>query len=617
MVAADHVGLPGRKKSNRGYQRMLASLVTASAFSFLLATSYAQTSRGVTVVPEAIRQQIGFDRGESAGLFVGISSFDDRTFAEVPYAVDDAVDLAHLFSVKLDLIAPSRVILSLSGEPQNLDTRRKLQELKAQGAKTGSPNQSAILRLLSVQSRSSGARGVFVLSIAAHGFNDRGADYLVAADSQREFIQVTGLPVANVLDQVSRAKAGRRIVLLDACRERLNAGRRAGGADPESAMGQAFQEAIATAGGQVILAGSTTGGYAYDDDRLQNGVFSAAVMEGLQGRAEPDEEGLVKVKSLAKFVNARVRQWVVDNRPADVNTSKGITVNLEGRAADLPLAVSAERLQALEAYRTRCRAALVKLRQNLNGFITGALYDEISQFLSCEDPGTTQDGREELLTELEQLDGTSRSQRILVDYYRPRRDAFLAGPGSELGALKAEIAEVNTTGKKLLSSLQSETATELPAPAPPPNDQTQAKVTSLASIAGDQTVETVKPRALIDNGDGTVTDSETGLMWTKDDKGSDIHWNGAKKYCWSLTLAGYSDWRLPTIEELEALHDPSVDGRYEIRRPFHLTDEKLWSSTPKTSRRANYFNFGSGGRSHDYMDTSDGWRALCVHRSGE
>src|ERR1035437_10122075 len=49
----------------------------------------------------------------------------------------------------------------------------------------------------------------------------------------------------------------------------------------------------------------------------------------------------------------------------------------------------------------------------------------------------------------------------------------------------------------------------------------------------------------------TWTDPATGLMWTKKDNGSDVDWNQASAYCSNLQLAGYKDWRLPNIEELQ------------------------------------------------------------------
>jgi len=50
---------------------------------------------------------------------------------------------------------------------------------------------------------------------------------------------------------------------------------------------------------------------------------------------------------------------------------------------------------------------------------------------------------------------------------------------------------------------------------------------------------------------GYWVDPDTGLMWAgKDNNGKDVNWRQATKYCRNLRLAGYSDWRLPTIDEL-------------------------------------------------------------------
>ena len=47
----------------------------------------------------------------------------------------------------------------------------------------------------------------------------------------------------------------------------------------------------------------------------------------------------------------------------------------------------------------------------------------------------------------------------------------------------------------------------------------------------------------IDNGDGTVTDTETGLMWQKATAPGTYNWQNALSYAEGLTLGGHSDWR--------------------------------------------------------------------------
>ena len=55
------------------------------------------------------------------------------------------------------------------------------------------------------------------------------------------------------------------------------------------------------------------------------------------------------------------------------------------------------------------------------------------------------------------------------------------------------------------------------------------------------------------------TDPDTNLIWTKVDNGSDVTWQQANAYCANLHLAGNSDWRLPTIDELQGLYDPRAN----------------------------------------------------------
>ena len=58
----------------------------------------------------------------------------------------------------------------------------------------------------------------------------------------------------------------------------------------------------------------------------------------------------------------------------------------------------------------------------------------------------------------------------------------------------------------------------------------------------------------------TWTDPATGLMWTRNDNGSDVDWDQAGLYCSTLRASGLSGWRLPTLEELQGIYDPSVSA---------------------------------------------------------
>ena len=79
----------------------------------------------------------------------------------------------------------------------------------------------------------------------------------------------------------------------------------------------------------------------------------------------------------------------------------------------------------------------------------------------------------------------------------------------------------------------------------------------------------------VDNEDGTVTDTATGLMWQQADDGTTRNWENALFYCENLTLATHSDWRLPNAKELHSILDysrcPDVTNSPAINPLFSCT----------------------------------------------
>ncbi len=186
-------------------------------------------------LPVNAREAAGFDAAQSSGLFVGVRSFDDPQISEVPFAVDDAVDLASLFAFDLELVPPDRIALALAGEPQKPETRDALAALREAGTPLHTPTPATIYRLAWELGQESGEGGLYVLAFATHGYSDQGRGVLVAADTLHRRVVHTGVDVEALLDDIARASAPRRLVLLDACRGRLSAATR-GDAEPTESV---------------------------------------------------------------------------------------------------------------------------------------------------------------------------------------------------------------------------------------------------------------------------------------------------------------------------------------------------------------------------------------------
>ena len=80
----------------------------------------------------------------------------------------------------------------------------------------------------------------------------------------------------------------------------------------------------------------------------------------------------------------------------------------------------------------------------------------------------------------------------------------------------------------------------------------------------------------VDNGDGTITDLATGLMWQLADDGITRDWESALSYSENLNLGGYDDWRLPNAKELQSIVDYSKSmqstNTAAINDLFNLTE---------------------------------------------
>jgi len=91
---------------------------------------------------------------------------------------------------------------------------------------------------------------------------------------------------------------------------------------------------------------------------------------------------------------------------------------------------------------------------------------------------------------------------------------------------------------------------------------------------------------LIDNKDGTITDLDSGLLWTKKDSYADfgkcLTWQESVDYVEKLNTASFTDWRMPTIKELVTLYDPTKENNmawdHSSEYPLAL-DEKFASGS--------------------------------------
>ena len=119
------------------------------------------------------------------------------------------------------------------------------------------------------------------------------------------------------------------------------------------------------------------------------------------------------------------------------------------------------------------------------------------------------------------------------------------------------------------------------------------------------------------------------LEWSLTTNGENIKWPEAVEYCENLEINGHSDWRLPSLAELQGLHDPDAAGGESIRSPFSIGDCCLWSNESLVDRPAadgdeiagepEMYQWGfmfDGGLPYYAVHIFEDGRALCTRDAG-
>ena len=194
---------------------------------------------------------------------------------------------------------------------------------------------------------------------------------------------------------------------------------------------------------------------------------------------------------------------------------------------------------------------------------------------------------------------TESSAHVVTPQVRPALPQVLLAPRAELDALSREKVEADDTRRQA-------------------QEQEEQRL-----------VQETRSR-------GYWVDPATKLMWDGRDNGIAVTWHKAASYCRDLRLAGYSDWRLATLDELASLVDQGAtcqdrfghietcpinfgNVRPHVRGGLSLTGNP-WSSNREINRFGKpygdgwFFDFVTSKPSGDLQNFRNMKYALCVRR---
>lgn len=135
-------------------------------------------------------------------------------------------------------------------------------------------------------------------------------------------------------------------------------------------------------------------------------------------------------------------------------------------------------------------------------------------------------------------------------------------------------------------------------------------------VRGSMSVISVTANNFVDSGEGYIVDEETGVIWQEGDSGDTMRWNDSIAYCDDLSLAGFTDWRLPTINEAITYVDYSSPTL--VNSLFTSGSWCYWSETTVSIGSSAYgvcfYSPGFVGEIYPYSKSGGGpgYRARCV-----
>jgi hypothetical protein len=214
-------------------------------------------------------------------LFIGVNDYTSPNLPKLRFAAKDATDLEKFFA-------------SQEGKTYSKVDAKLLPDAK----------RADVLDGLEWLEKGSEETDVNLLFLAGHGITDEQQQfYYMAADSDPEKARASGVSRNEIL-QTIRNRKGSMVVMLDACHSGDTAGTT--GRQSRVDMNRLVNEFGDKSLGVFLYASALGRQFSYEHADWQNGAFTKALLEGLQGKADREHLGYVETDELALYVRRQV-----------------------------------------------------------------------------------------------------------------------------------------------------------------------------------------------------------------------------------------------------------------------------------------------------------------------
>ncbi|MFH1351243.1 MAG: DUF1566 domain-containing protein [Pseudomonadota bacterium] len=514
--------------------------------------------------------------GEKWAICIGLSGYGDPKIIGLPTSRNDAKGLAKVLREH----GGFNHVLVLTDDMDKKDPFF--------------PDKKNILGVLQRYGKEIKPQDFVLFSFSGQGItHPSGRSFLLAFNTSLNNLQETGIPVDLIFDFIKGTGVNRSLVFIDACREEIIRPKEhvVNGIYPDRYI--QLEDRV-----KAIFFAAQKGFYSHDDERSGYSVFTKSLINGLEGEADSlyggNGDGVVTLRELSAYVQEEVLRG-----PLEKNRRQKPYIKMLDRHMEQFMVSSVRKIESSE------------------GTATKTVEDKITEVVKREAPA-----KEEIkigapapkITEL--MEGKKESETAPKTKSIDEKKEIVEKREVQLNKeVPAPLKEVRKEPAPKVISEETESS-KLASISPKPlylrekvRDLNSGDIRSMLfrynfySTCWSYNSDFCNPDGdfknhLLDNHGGTVTDQATGLMWQKGGSSNPITWVEANEYMNRANkedFAGFSDWRIPTMEELASLMENAwKNGDLFIDPLFDRVQRHCWSGDTNGMSKAWKANFHLG-----------------------
>jgi uncharacterized caspase-like protein len=179
------------------------------------------------------------------------------------------------------------------------------------------PNAANIRRTIKTIARATESGDHITFYFSGHGMVAGEQAYLLPAECYPDDTD-SCIPIGWIQSQLEESKASGKLVIMDACHSGLELGKPASGS--MTPKFEAAVKAMSEVAGLVVLSSCMANERSIEDPKLEHGVFSYYLAEGLKGPADSDGDFDISAFEAYEYASRKVKEWTIKNNETQTPT---------------------------------------------------------------------------------------------------------------------------------------------------------------------------------------------------------------------------------------------------------------------------------------------------------